>query len=73
MNIEPINSVFTDSMRGIDTVTARFEERAREIARGEIDPENVGGMVEDRREFETDLATIRVADQMIGTLLDVVA
>lgn len=73
MKVDPINSVFADSMQSVNSVTARFEERARAIARGEIDSADVVGMIEDRRVVEADLATVRVADEMIGSLLDVVA
>ena len=73
MTVAPITSVFADFMRSVSTVTARFEERARAIARGEIDSEDIVGMIEDRRAVEADLATVRVADEMIGSLLDMVA
>jgi flagellar basal body rod protein FlgG len=73
VNVDPVNSVFSNATRAVDIAQARFEERAREIARGEIEAEDMARMIEDERAVEANAASMRVADRMVGTLIDTVA
>ena len=68
-------SAIGSAMSGMASALGRFDRASARIA--QPDPENpVRDRVEQitaQRSFEANLATVRTADDMIGSLLDIVA
>ena len=52
---------------------AKVEKHAEAIASGDINVDDMVGLMEGQRSFEANLAVVKTGDQMIGTLLDMFA
>ena len=70
MTIEPISA---SPFRGIQAAAAKVEKHAEAIASGDINVDDMVGLMEGQRSFEANLAVVKTGDQMIGTLLDMFA
>jgi hypothetical protein len=68
-----VAALYSNSYNGIRDAVGRFESHAGRLAGGEIDAENTTGLLREERAVEANLATMRAADEMVGTLLDVLA
>jgi hypothetical protein len=64
---------FSTPIQAIQTSTAKVDVHARALASGQIDTDDIIGIIQGRRSLEANVATIKVADQMVGSLLDVLA
>lgn len=65
----------SSAMTGIASATDRFDRASARIAQAEP-PDLIGDRVEQRmakHELAANLATVRTADEMIGTVIDIVA
>ncbi len=75
MSIPSVSSTsFTDfsrSVEGARRATAKFEEAAEKIAKGDITSSRMVELIESERMFEANLSVIRAQDEMIGSLLNV--
>lgn len=61
---------FSAPIEGIGRVTERFDYYAAAVASGRVEAREMVGTIESRRELEANVAVMRAADEMIGTLLD---
>ena len=62
------------SYAGVERALTRFDKAAQEIARPEGDlVKGTVEMTEAKATFEANLAVIKTADEMKGTLIDIVA
>ena len=73
MMAQPISPILTFPLEGIHSATSQFETHAEAIAKGSFDPQDFAGLIVNRRAVEANVAVIRTADKMMGTLLDAVA
>ncbi len=70
-----INGAFDAARRGMEAASQRLERAAVKTARtdGAGDVDAVADRILAKHELRADVATIRTADDMVGTLLDIVA
>jgi flagellar basal body rod protein FlgG len=68
--IDPISA---SPVRGIQTAVARFERHSEVISRGDVNADDMVGLIESERSVEANVVVARTADQMVGTLLDMFA
>ena len=69
-------SAISQAAQGLDAGSDRVSQAADRIARNGMDDDLAGNMVnmlEARRHVRANVAVVRTADEMIGTLLDVLA
>jgi hypothetical protein len=60
-------------MQGLQAATAGLNKSAEALASGDLDSGNVIGMIDSKNAAEANIAVLKAGDQMIGTLLDVLA
>lgn len=68
-------SAIGSAMTGMATAISRFDRASARIAQGEP-PDLIGDRADQivaQHSFEANLATVRTADEMLGSLIDIVA
>ncbi len=68
-----VGAILSSPSDGIRAALDRFEAHADRVSRGEIEPEEVAGLLREERAVEVNVAAMRAEDEMMGTLLDVFA
>ena len=74
-----INPAMTSALSGLQWNQRSFQRHADQISRvgttpdAELRPENIAGLMTAERGYEANLAVLRRADDMLGSLLDVLA
>jgi hypothetical protein len=68
-----VSAIVATSMQGVQAATSKVERHAEALASAQLEPKHFVGLLEGERAAEVNLAAIRVADDMAGSLLDVLA
>ncbi len=64
---------FSSPIQGIERAAAKVETHAQAIAEGRISIRNMTGLMEGKRALQANVVTVKTADQMFGSLLDILA
>jgi len=74
-----INPAMSSALSGLQWSQRSFERHAHEISRSglapdaELRPEDICGLMTAERGYEANLAVLRRTDDMLGSLLDILA
>jgi len=68
-----LTPVSTFPLDGMQTASARFNNAAEAISRGEVEAEQMVELTESQRAFETNAAAAKAANDTLGTVLDAFA
>jgi hypothetical protein len=65
--------LFGAPLDGLRRSQRKLEENAQAIARGDLSPDNIVGLIEAEKSFKANAVVVRTADRMVGTILDTLA
>jgi hypothetical protein len=63
--------LMNNSYQGIQRNLIQFDEASARISEGDVSPDNIGSQMESEALVKANMAALRSADSLIGTLLDV--
>ena len=64
------SNLFANPLLGMRKAVEQANDASEKIADGDISPENIVSGMEAQIQMKANVATLRVADSLIGTLLD---
>ena len=73
VSVQSLPDPFAIAQEGMRRSLTQVASSASALAQGDLDPANIVGLLQGQRLYEVNAKILRTGDQMLGTLLDVVA